>query len=383
MNILFCTAWPIKAYLGGVERVTDILSRGLIEKGHNVYCFCLDKQGNDDDYQFVAPQFYGHLSSLESDYLDIINKYTIDCVVFQNTVYWFKQAMAVTPERVRVLWAYHTAPFPTLFKERHVYRMSRPKSLWKKIYRLICIACPLQYRVRSTLIYKRELESYASLSDYSIFLSQRFLPIVRKRTSIPEQKLTFITNPITFNINNNVDLKDKKQLILLVGRQHNQSKNIVDFIKMWSIIERRNPSWYAEVYGNGPDLDYNKTLVKTLGLKRISFNGYCDNIGSRYKEASFVCSTSFYEGYGMTLAEAASWGCVPVAFDTSEAFKDIIHDGDTGLLIEPFNYKLMAVAIQDLINNPVKLKSMQKRVINGILNLPNNKEIISQWESLF
>lgn len=52
-----------------------------------------------------------------------------------------------------------------------------------------------------------------------------------------------------------------------------------------------------------------------------------------------MCLTSIYEGWGMVLTEAMQFGCVPIAFDSFPAVRDIIIPNETGILVKPFSKK--------------------------------------------
>ena len=58
-----------------------------------------------------------------------------------------------------------------------------------------------------------------------------------------------------------------------------------------------------------------------------------------YQKAKIICLTSIYEGWGMVLTEAMQFGCVPIAFDSFPAIRDIIIPNETGILVKPFSKK--------------------------------------------
>lgn len=63
MNILFAYPTCFNPQRGGVERVTDILAKSLLEKGHNV--FYLNWSGEKDNIEYPASIFYLPSSDLE------------------------------------------------------------------------------------------------------------------------------------------------------------------------------------------------------------------------------------------------------------------------------------------------------------------------------
>lgn len=61
-------------------------------------------------------------------------------------------------------------------------------------------------------------------------------------------------------------------------------------------------------------------------MERVVFTGWQDP-ESFYRDASILCLTSDFEGWGMVLTEAMTFGAVPVAFNSYAAITDIIDDG--------------------------------------------------------
>ena len=55
MNILFISPIPIIPYFGGIERVTDILSRELQRRGHCVVFLCYRDKNVLSHNKFAAP----------------------------------------------------------------------------------------------------------------------------------------------------------------------------------------------------------------------------------------------------------------------------------------------------------------------------------------
>ena len=82
------------------------------------------------------------------------------------------------------------------------------------------------------------------------------------------------------------------------------------------------------------------------------------------------------ESFGQTASEAQSCGTPVIAFNTS-GLKDIVEDGETGYLIEKYNYKIMAEKIIDLFKDKSKLNYLGKNArINAIKKF--SKEIVAK-----
>ncbi|GLS84594.1 WecB/TagA/CpsF family glycosyltransferase [Paraferrimonas haliotis] len=92
----------------------------------------------------------------------------------------------------------------------------------------------------------------------------------------------------------------------------------------------------------GKDWDNNKLLL-TEKISTLNAQGwvsiYCeladDEIRALVSSASYICSASEYEGFGLTILEGMAAGLIPVVSDIA-SFNRIIHNAKVGL-ITPFN----------------------------------------------
>lgn len=116
------------------------------------------------------------------------------------------------------------------------------------------------------------------------------------------------------------------------------------------------PDWHLDIVGDGPDAEMLKDSAQKLGLSRIAFHGF-QNPEPYYSRASVFCMTSTFEGFGLVLVEAMQHGCVPVAFDSYPAVRDIISHGENGILVPPFQEEIYSNALTSLINNPGELEN--------------------------
>jgi glycosyltransferase involved in cell wall biosynthesis len=86
-------------------------------------------------------------------------------------------------------------------------------------------------------------------------------------------------------------------------------------------------------------------------LKRVTITGFVNPI-KYYQRASILLLTSEYEGFGLVVAEAMSYGVVPVVYHSFESAKKMITDGYNGALIEkPFSVSHFTKVVQELMEN--------------------------------
>ena len=70
-----------------------------------------------------------------------------------------------------------------------------------------------------------------------------------------------------------------------------------------------------------------------------------------FRQANIVCLPSYREGLPRVLVEAAASGRAIVTTDTAGC-RDVVHDGENGLLVPVKNATALAEALLKLIRNP-------------------------------
>lgn len=365
MNILFIFNRPITAHSGGVERVTSILSRHFADKGHKAIYLCYsDKDFSEHNDDFEKEQLFLRPSDIEQPrhekLKEIIVGYKIDAVIDQVMMIDLSRAIKKMYPSIPVIGVYHNQPFAYSGKERKLMENYYPTSVKGKIFRWAGILMPLITRLYYNRSYRKSFEEMVACYDRVCLLSEAFIPRVKAHMGDAVcGKLIVINNPNTFDSVVASNDTKKEQIILIVGRVYNLSKNMLDFLRMWRRLAPANPKWRAVVVGDGPDLGRLKQYASLHGVERIEFAGNQKDVSIYYERASIFCLTSIYEGWGMVLVEALGKGCVPVAYDSFEAVHDIIKDGINGFCVPKFDVGALTAKIQSLIDNPQVLKTMR------------------------
>ena len=83
-----------------------------------------------------------------------------------------------------------------------------------------------------------------------------------------------------------------------------------------------------------------------------------------YDKAKIFCMASAFEGFGLVLVEAMSYGVVPMAFNSFSNCSDIIDDDKNGILVTPFSINEYRKKIIELIENDEKWMKMSTCSIN-------------------
>lgn len=168
--------------------------------------------------------------------------------------------------------------------------------------------------------------------------------------------------------------------VIFAGRFDLQ-KGIDSLAQIWSLVQTRHPDWLLEVYGNGELKPFFTSIVKEKELNIDIFPAVPD-IFDKYIDASILLMTSFYEPFGLVLAEAMSCGLPVVAFNCPYGPADIIENGKDGFLVENGNIQVFAERICQLIENEQLRCEMGKAA--SISSQRYNAEIVMpMWDKLF
>lgn len=220
--------------------------------------------------------------------------------------------------------------------------------------------------MKSLVEHLKKLDRFVVLSD-------------EDRKNWPElQNVKVISNPLPFqpklvSILNN-------QRIIAVGR-YTYQKGFDLLLKAWNKVCNRHPKWELHIFGKGDKTEYQK-LAEDLKLKNIFLENATSNIINKYCESSIFVLSSRFEGFGMVIAEAMACGVPAVSFACPCGPKDIIRDGEDGLLVENGNIEQLAEKINYLIENEEKRKEMGKKARINVRRFAEDT-IMQQWIQLF
>lgn len=386
MNIAFLFYCPIVPHIGGVQRVTDVLTKEFVKRGHNVIFICTESRNMDDAYQnYSATQIYLDSNKNEeefiADYCKILHTNDIDVVISQEAQKESLLLLANTPICVKRISVVHINPYAIIGNEQRIKRAIRSRRLVTNLAKYLVMLFPhiarRYYRFKENKFYRRIL----GVSDKLVFLSPSFVELLKENIpDISSRKLAAIGNPNTFVPKHEVGTKEN--LIICVARLSEVPKNVRDFILVWQQLYKYNPMWKAVIVGDGPDRGLLESFAKKKGVRNLSFVGRVENVGNYYQRAKFVCMTSIYEGWGMVLTEGMSYGCVPCVYGSYGAAFDIVDDGVNGIISTPFRPKEMADRIQTLINDESRLVQMSSSAIEKVKDF-NADKVADKWDALF
>ncbi|MBQ1325786.1 MAG: glycosyltransferase, partial [Solobacterium sp.] len=111
--------------------------------------------------------------------------------------------------------------------------------------------------------------------------------------------------------------------------------------------------WELHIAGNGPEKDNLMRAAEDYGLDgRIHWLGFTegDRLLKEYAEASLFVLPTREDCYGLVLVEALAAGIPIVSSKYADGAYDTVTDGVNGRIVDPFNARLFASAIEECLS---------------------------------
>ena len=387
MNILIFSLDNQPQFLGGIKRVSLILGKEWLLKGHHVsfltYCRSSLKLDEIDGIkQFFFPDINDINSEINRQFL---KKFLLDEDVeivlnphVEDENFTKLSFVAKSCEKVKLVTALHFSP-------THLIDITS-RSFFNSYY----LGYDIRKWMRDVLMYfrfkwfkKSEIENdtrqwyneVIDSSDKFVVLSKEFLSFFDG----PEHKITYMNNPSVHN--HEIEQYKKDKSIVWCGRLDvNGQKQVLTMLRIWKRIEDENNGWKLYILGNG-DVPLINSYISKYKINRVEVAGFC-NPFDYYKKAKIVAMTSSTEGWGMVLVEGQSCGCVPIAFGSYASIKDIISNHENGIIVKAFDEYEYARQLTKLIKDEEDWKRLSENAIESIHRF-EAESIAQKWLELF
>lgn len=191
-----------------------------------------------------------------------------------------------------------------------------------------------------------------------------------------------IPNAAMFVADRYSDVSNKR--VIAVGRLDYQ-KGFDRLIQAWEIVYKSGKynDWRLDIFGQGEWKEMLQGMIDERELNGSAFiNKPTKNIGKEYAESAMLVMSSNYEGFPMVMIEAMACGLPVVAFDFKCGPKDIIREGENGLIIRNGDIKALAGGMMRLMEDTENRKRMSLNA-RRIVNTYSEKAVMDKWIGLF
>lgn len=230
------------------------------------------------------------------------------------------------------------------------------------------------HRLKAWLLQKREAY-YACKYDKVVLLTRQDMELWGNK-----KNMCYIYNPLSFR-SEDVSSLDNKQMIA-VGRYIAQ-KGFDMLLDAFSLIAREVPDWTLKIYGEGQDRKMLEQKIKAYHLERcVILCPAIRQIKKAFLESSLFLFPSRYEGFGLVLTEAMECGLPCIAFDCECGPREVIDQGETGLLVECGNVTELAEKMKELMTDSDCRKRMGAKGKERVVRFYTER-VMQQWNRLF
>lgn len=178
------------------------------------------------------------------------------------------------------------------------------------------------------------------------------------------------------------DCRSKR--VIAVGRLDFQ-KSFDRLIEAWKLVKRHPASdgWSLDIFGQGEWLGMLNNMIEERNLtESVRVNRPTDDIAREYADSSILAMTSHYEGFPMVMIEAMSAGLPVVTFDYKCGPRDIITDGENGLLVKNGDIDAFADALLALMADDTRRETMGRNALS-VVDRYSEDRVMGKWMALF
>lgn len=170
--------------------------------------------------------------------------------------------------------------------------------------------------------------------------------------------------------------------VIAVGRLDYQ-KSFDRLIQVWEKVHQQMPYWRLDIFGQGEWKEMLQGMIDERGFQdTVRLNDPTRNIGKEYSESSMLVMSSHYEGFPMVMIEAMACGLPAVCFDFKCGPRDIIVEGENGLIVPDGDIEALAEAMVRLMKDDELRKRMGENA-KKVVEIYSEDRVMGLWVNLF
>ncbi|MER5882263.1 glycosyltransferase family 4 protein [Streptomyces sp. NPDC001941] len=227
---------------------------------------------------------------------------------------------------------------------------------------------------------KDEIRPHLAALDAYVTVSEGDAAVWRERMDLPGTRVLCVPNSVPEPTVAPADLSGTT--VVAAGRlsREKQYEVLVDaFAKVVAV----RPEWTLRICGWGPEKDKLRRRVERRGLSNsVYLMGPRSPIEPEWVKGAIAVSTSRHESFGMTLVEAMRCGLPVVSTDCDYGPREIVADGEDGLLVPVGDAEAVAQALLRLIDDQALRRRMgAAAIVNARRYDPGS--VAKQYADLF
>lgn len=165
----------------------------------------------------------------------------------------------------------------------------------------------------------------------------------------------------------------------------NSGKNISTLIRAVSelVHNRGHSDVTLLVAGDGPQRSELQREIDDFALARnVRLLGYYADVGSIFDKSRLYLHSCSLEGFGIAVAEAMHHG-LPVIVARAGALPELVTDGESGLIVDPFDVGAWADAIERLLADDQLCRALGRAAQQRAQEMFNLEAFVQQHDDLY
>lgn len=373
---------------GGVQRVLAVIAKELSKK-HEITIITLDNPSLNDttmygldsadihyiNFQYAKTPLYEHLPCKAYSLL-------YKTILPQNRLFskWYGYSSLPHSQRSLLIKTLNQGNYDAVIGV-HVFLSFHLASIKKQI-KAITIgwmhnSYDAFFSIKTAYVGKQKnqfkhlmpnLDKIIVLSKYD---QERFLKELNVKTEV-------IYNPLTIEPKGKGSPEHKN--FLAIGRFSPLHKGFDILIEAFALFARQNQDWTLDIVGEGPEEEMLRSLISKYHLeKRVTIYPFTKEVEKHYVSASVYVLSSRWEGFGLVLVEAMSYG-LPIISSYLPVTRELLEGKDVGIFFKNEN-------ITDLTEKMLSIAQNSNLETTGYKAIEYSKQfnianIYKQWEHL-
>lgn len=360
----------------GIGFYTYNLSRKLIENGHKVVVI------TRGSWNKTQKEIFDDIEIIRTPFIPIYPFYICIHELF------VKKAFKSLESQIDIVHIHSPLPPPIkttlpIILTIHTPMLSNIKYI--KIQSIYSLLTKISARFISYPVELKHIESSDIITTVSESVAQEL-----KEYGLNPDKISVISNGVDEKIfyPSKKESENDKKNIMYAGRI-DREKGLFDLVESAKIICNQKADVSFIIAGDGRDLNKLKRKIKKIGLQnRFTFLGQVekDQMIKLYQNATLFILPSYREGLPTVLLEAMSSGLPIIATDV-RGNRDLISNGENGLLVPPKNPIKMAETIITLLEDEKLIERLGKNARKTIIEKYTWNDVFNKflkyYESLY
>ena len=328
---------------GGAERVTSLLSNGMVAAGHKVTVIsfkCVENEYHLDSRVTLAYIPEGPFLARAKMLRDLVGDFSPDCIISLGCKYDY-------------IWA------AGLFRNERVILSERNDPARKQ---------PLLKRAFTRFCYRRAW----GVVFQTLYASGFFKDDVKRCAVIANPAPTGL--PLW-------DAERHDRTVINCCRLTSQ-KNLPLLLRAFAVFQKTHPDYRLEIYGDGNLEESLRELALELGIQDVfKLSPYIASVHNRVAQSAMFVSSSDYEGISNSIIEALCMGMPTIATDShGGGSRALLEDGECGVLVPCGDVLALAAAMSRIADDEAYAQGLSRRAKERSRSLSLDS-VCTQWVS--